>query len=213
MTRNERRKQLILDGLCVHCGKSPRRENRVTCLACGLKQAEAMKRWQVKNHAKRKAQGLCSCGRKPESGSTCEKCKERNYSNHLKRKIKGLCAYCGNQARSGETRCEECSERKKSEARRLKLEVFEAYGGAKCACCGEDTECFLSIDHIDGNGAKHRREIGRTSLYGWLKKNEFPSGFQVLCFNCNHGRHINGGTCPHQQGKHERFRNTQSRTT
>jgi len=25
-----------------------------------------------------------------------------------------------------------------------------------------------------------------------------PAGFQVLCFNCNIGKQLNDGTCPHQ---------------
>jgi hypothetical protein len=199
MTRNEIRKQLILDGLCASCGQKPRRQDKATCEECGRKLAEAMKRWQAKKHAERKADGLCSCGGPVESGKTCEKCKERNNRNQRKRKTMGLCCYCSNQAKTGQTRCQQCSDKKREEAKQLKLEVFEAYGGAKCDCCSEGTECFLSIDHIDGNGNTHRREVGRTSLYRWLKANNFPSGYQVLCFNCNHGRYLNGGVCPHKQ--------------
>ena len=33
-------------------------------------------------------------------------------------------------------------------------QVFEAYGGYKCNCCGESEPMFLSIDHIDNNGAE-----------------------------------------------------------
>ena len=33
----------------------------------------------------------------------------------------------------------------------------------------------------------------------WLYRNNFPKGFQTLCFNCNWGKHINDGICPHQQ--------------
>jgi hypothetical protein len=32
----------------------------------------------------------------------------------------------------------------------------------------------------------------------WLKRNNFPSGYRVLCMNCNHGRKRNGGICPHE---------------
>ena len=28
---------------------------------------------------------------------------------------------------------------------------------------------------------------------------DFPEGFQILCFNCNAGKHRNGGRCPHEQ--------------
>ena len=44
---------------------------------------------------------------------------------------------------------------------RVKRATFEAYGGCKCACCGEATFEFLSIDHTDNNGAVHRKELRR----------------------------------------------------
>ena len=75
--------------------------------------------------------------------------------------------------------------------------VFEHYG-KKCVCCGEDIEEFLTIDHINGGGEKHRKRIGR-KINRWLVKNNFPEGFQTLCFNCNWGKHINGGICPHHK--------------
>lgn len=85
--------------------------------------------------------------------------------------------------------------------RLMKKCVIEHYGN-KCACCGESNIAFLQIDHIAENGNEHRRAIGRSSgigFYTWLKKNNFPEGFQVLCCNCNLGKHWNGGVCPHQQ--------------
>jgi hypothetical protein len=58
---------------------------------------------------------------------------------------------------------------------------------------------FLTIDHINGGGNKHRQQI-RSRICHWLKKNNYPEGFQVLCFDCNLGRSINGGICPHISG-------------
>lgn len=84
----------------------------------------------------------------------------------------------------------------KSYRQRLKDIVLEHYGNT-CACCGESNTKFLSIDHINGGGEKHREQIGR-KINGWLVKNNFPKGFQTLCFNCNWGKHINGGVCPHK---------------
>jgi hypothetical protein len=89
-----------------------------------------------------------------------------------------------------------------------KAEAMEAYGG-KCACCGEDNLVFLTIDHIDGKGGEHRKAMqpkaqrsgGGDKTYRWLKANGYPEGFQCLCFNCNSGRAINGGICPHQAAK------------
>ena len=40
---------------------------------------------------------------------------------------------------------------------RVRREVFEAYGGFVCACCGETQPLFLSIDHINNDGAQERR--------------------------------------------------------
>lgn len=82
--------------------------------------------------------------------------------------------------------------------------------GPDCQCCGESIETFLTIDHIDGDGADHRKEIFGSNYknrppaghrtYRWLRLNGYPSGFQVLCFNCNYAKHALGA-CPHQKGK------------
>jgi hypothetical protein len=84
---------------------------------------------------------------------------------------------------------------------RLKMDVLNAYGGPVCACCGETLLEGLTIDHVNGDGAKHRRELG-TSLggsrfYSWLKKHGYPAGFQVLCFTCNVAKGT-GDHCPHR---------------
>lgn len=79
--------------------------------------------------------------------------------------------------------------------KKLRREVFEAYGGPVCACCAEDGEVFLTIDHINGKGNEHRRSIGNNGgkdFYSWLRKNNYPEGYQVLCFNCNQARGYRG---------------------
>jgi hypothetical protein len=68
----------------------------------------------------------------------------------------------------------------------------------ECNCCGENQLGFLTIDHINKDGGKHKKEIHR-QLYKWLFDNDFPKGFQVLCFNCNSGRNITEDKkCPHK---------------
>ena len=90
---------------------------------------------------------------------------------------------------------------------RDKIAVFNAYGGYKCACCGEADPEFLTLDHSDGNGGDHRRSRSTTgNNWGWgghhlyllLKQKGFPPGFQVLCMNCNFGKTRNNGVCPHK---------------
>lgn len=78
---------------------------------------------------------------------------------------------------------------------RLRAAIFDHYG-TKCVCCGETEPKFLCIDHINGGGAKHVREIGG-NFYHWLKKSGYPEGFQVLCHNCNMAKGFYG-SCPHQ---------------
>lgn len=92
----------------------------------------------------------------------------------------------------------------KRQREKIRAEVFAAYGGYECACCLETNPLFLTIDHVNNDGAEHRREIWQKSrngsgsaLYAWLKKQDFPPGFQVLCFNCNCAKQRNGGICPH----------------
>jgi hypothetical protein len=81
--------------------------------------------------------------------------------------------------------------------KQLRKETLEAYGN-RCACCGETTPEFLTIDHVANDGAKHRKEIG-SRIYEWLKENGFPkSNFQLLCFNCNCTKGIYG-ECPHRK--------------
>jgi hypothetical protein len=82
----------------------------------------------------------------------------------------------------------------------LKAEVIAAYGGT-CICCGEHRPQFLTVDHIDGNGAEMRKQgihgLGG-NLYGYLKRMNFPRNeFQLLCFNCNCAKRL-GEVCPHK---------------
>lgn len=84
----------------------------------------------------------------------------------------------------------------------IKVNTLTAYSTnpPRCACCGETYLAFLTIDHIYGGGSAHTRQLGvhGGEFYSWLKRQGYPPGFQVLCFNCNSGRHMNGGVCPHE---------------
>jgi hypothetical protein len=83
--------------------------------------------------------------------------------------------------------------KQREEIKKQKVIVLVHYGGnpPKCACCGENHIEFLSVDHIKGDGAEQRRQIGGTQkfsgllFYEWLIDNNFPEGYQILCMNCN----------------------------
>lgn len=90
-----------------------------------------------------------------------------------------------------------------SRARRLilKLQVLDLYGGA-CMCCGETNHKFLTMDHVQGDGALHRESVSQAEdrLKEMLSVRD-DTRFQVLCWNCNCGRAYNAanrGICPHK---------------
>jgi hypothetical protein len=85
--------------------------------------------------------------------------------------------------------------------RKLRGTIISAYG-SQCVCCGITEKIVLTIDHKFGNGRQHRLELGggqygSENLYRWLRNHNYPEDFQLLCYNCNCGRSINGGVCPH----------------
>lgn len=103
------------------------------------------------------------------------------------------------------SRCKRCQNDKTNKwradrVRKLRKEVIEHYGG-KCACCGETMFEFLSIDHVNNNGAHHRNVDGVKGdrILRYIRDNNYPKDFQVLCRNCNWGKFVNGGVCPHKR--------------
>lgn len=58
----------------------------------------------------------------------------------------------------------------------------------ECALCGIKEYTYLCLDHIDGGGTKQRAEnsaLRGKAVYAWVKKNDYPLIFRVLCYNCN----------------------------
>lgn len=84
---------------------------------------------------------------------------------------------------------------------KLRSDVLTAYGH-KCKCCGEDKKEFLAIDHILGGGNQHRKSLhpnaSAQTFYTWLRKNNYPKEFQVLCHNCNSAKEYYK-ICPHHR--------------
>jgi hypothetical protein len=85
----------------------------------------------------------------------------------------------------------------KQSERRLIILNHYSNGNPHCNCCGEKEIKFLAIDHINNNGAAHRREVGAgTKMWKWIIDNNFPNTFQILCHNCNMAKAFYG-ECPH----------------
>ena len=131
------------------------------------------------------------------------------------RELSNLCIYCGiNLPIQNKKGCEDCLSKKSKKTSefskknrvkinqynlRLKHEVIKKYGN-RCNRCGETQIHFLTIDHINNDGNIERESIknyNTLSFYLKLKREELRNDIQILCFNCNLGKSINFGVCPH----------------
>lgn len=83
---------------------------------------------------------------------------------------------------------------------KLRLSILQHYSKEtpECNCCKEQEIKFLAVDHINGGGHKHLKElkVRGMNFYRWLKNNNYPEGFQILCHNCNMAKGFYG-RCPH----------------
>lgn len=80
--------------------------------------------------------------------------------------------------------------------------MLAAYGKV-CTCCGESGLAFLTLEHVNQDGAAHRRAVGENGQAQLvdLKRQGWPQGAYTLrCYNCNIAAYHNGGTCPHREG-------------
>jgi len=172
MPSKEKRSSWLESGLCGTCGKQPPIAGVKECNQCSEKRR---RRQRIEYNSWRKAY----------------------LTKRRKRYIsKGLCYRCGKEESTG-GRCTTCQEKQKAYETALKNQVYLHYG-CKCACCGETIEEFLTIDHINNDGAKQRKKnfAGRP-FYQWIIRNNYPADLQVLCMNCNWGKRTNG-VCPHK---------------
>lgn len=86
----------------------------------------------------------------------------------------------------------------KRERTKLLLDFFNALGW-KCNCCGETDPRFLTLDHVLDDGNKHRETKNEQQILYEARRERYPKNkYQVLCFNCNSGKSINKGICPHK---------------
>lgn len=162
------------------------------CKRCGRKEVE----FRPRKHICVECEG--------HQTRVCDGCMEEKHiskfsGNH------GICHSCRYKAGS-----EYAKQAAKARHHRLKALVFAAYG-EKCACCGEHRKSMLCLDHINNDGAEHRRSltikwtgawvnknISGTNVYADVVKRGFPKDFQILCCNCNMSKARNGGICEHR---------------
>jgi len=165
--------------------------------------------YKSKRREEHRAKGLCKeCNESSAPNSAfCEKHKEARRLYNKKRRedhrAAGLCILCNEPlvtAHYCERHRQESMAKGKKWTAALKAKVLEHYGN-KCACCGETEPVFLTIDHINSDGYKHRAKTGYritgNALWKEIVNKGYPNTYQILCWNCNSGRAINNGVCPH----------------
>jgi hypothetical protein len=106
--------------------------------------------------------------------------------NDLLKAGRGLWGYCTNCRKIKKREHQATLNRQSNLA--VKQIVFEHYGN-RCAYCGDTDFERLQIDHMANDGNEHRLTIGRNGcgaqMYRWLRRHNYPPGFQLLCSWCN----------------------------
>ncbi len=85
-----------------------------------------------------------------------------------------------------------------------KLAAFEKLGGAFCRDCGETELEFLTLGHLNGDGATDRSETGRRQIYLEIARGLRPPGdYAVQCRNCNSSDNLKKVHARPPMSKHE----------
>lgn len=199
--RRECRRVRRARALCVECGKDavPCKRKCQECLDNKNKSENKCKKKRIQGRIKI---GVCpDCPNQAEQGKRyCTACLDK-FSRKYKEMKSRWCHTCHrstpNKPMPGKTMCKACLDKVNARNKELRMIVLRHYG-LKCNCpcgCGATNHRYLTIDHKNNDGAKHRREDRgyRGSASKWIIKNNFPDFLQVLCWNCNLAKYHYGG--------------------
>lgn len=186
-------------GICISCD-SPTVHRRTMCLV----HLRELKNRQAEIRRERRGKGICERCRHPTNGKGyfCGECllihKEQQKARVDKRKLNNQCIECKKQKSEKEIyhACDDCRLKKKIKRQEIRQTIFNHYG-QKCNCtcgCNVTNPRHLTLDHVENNGAEHRKEVGKSEFfYRWVIRNNFPDDLQILCFNCNCAKSNYGG--------------------
>jgi len=194
------RNRRIGDGRCAQCGRPNTRGTR-ECVDCSQ---EKGRRSTARAQRRQLAQICTKCG-EPRVGRSkwCLRHQEdRKVAGERWRQTRiaeHRCVSCGFKLPEDWKilSCVKCVHRSRLKTETMRREVIEMYGG-KCACCGESNFYFLTLDHVNNNGAEERRHpSGQNRIWARLRREKIVSpDYQILCYNCNCTKgHL--GSCPH----------------
>jgi hypothetical protein len=188
-----RRQQYKTRGVCIHCGKNPAIKGRSLCLVCATADSESHTRRYHTDVALKDATI------------------QRVLAVEKERKENGLCVKCGEKTEPGVRRCAKhrasWNKRAQRERQSLRDTVLDHYG-PRCFCCGETIKDFLTIDHKNNDGGRHRKLLSGSNksktdlMYRQIIALGFPDWIQIACMNCNWARARRpGNICPHEEAR------------
>ena len=90
---------------------------------------------------------------------------------------------------------EQNKKRQKETGRKLREQLLQKFG-KECKCCGEKLKMFLTIDHINGDGNKHRKGKHQHTVWKEILRDGTDEEYRILCHNCNWAYGLLG-YCPH----------------
>jgi predicted HNH restriction endonuclease len=94
--------------------------------------------------------------------------------------------------RGGTEKCDECRLKKRGAKTResiIRARAIAAYGG-RCDDCGLDDDRILEMHHVNGGGARERKEKGAYRLFADAAKTGMrDDSISLLCPNCHSIRH------------------------
>ena len=202
-----RYKKAIQEGICISHPQNKVVKNRTRCQKC----LDHGKKYNKTRYKKLTATGMCSTHPKRkvvESYARCQQCLDYSNRAHKKAIREGVCpGHTKNKVVKGHKICQQCinyhKEHDKNRHKHKKDIVIKHLGNA-CTCCGENKSEFLTLSHINDDGAEDRKlRGGTTGIYNYLyllihdKKEILKNKYEIKCYNCNLGAATNNKTCPH----------------
>jgi len=117
---------------------------------------------------------------------------KRYYEKHKKRLNADKCVYHKKRYSENTLKIKKKTAERRAEVKEQVLSHYGRGGKAECVLCGFNDIRALCLDHIADNGGDDRRAAMGKNLggsgsrfYFFVRKNNFPTGYQTLCSNHN----------------------------
>lgn len=124
----------------------------------------------------------------------CIKCDalltDENWLKYLQKRSAYQCTPCfRDYGKNYHKSDEKYNEKQRNRHRGRRSAIICSYGD-QCVQCGENKYEKLTIDHVNGRGTQHRKEM-TTNIIDYLYNNKVDKdGYQVLCYNCNCSKNL-----------------------